>query len=1134
MSVLKFESEEALRFSITSGLVPDAVLASPARTWRDGKTAIVVAPEGAVPAETLKKLAAAGVSREPATTVSAASSVVRCWAEILGVRRMREQSPRRLGGHDAQQRATDGASPAAGARSTLDDGDTDEIGQVLFVLPDGEALCDLAGELLRLGCDRLEWRTGDEGSLLRAAAPPYYTLVRAMDRTSRVRAYVPSPKGQDRVFVEIGHTHPLARFLRPDPGHVLLVSPSSSNDGAGPTHAEFTMLRDGAFADVYTLVDLRVPADTAPPRVLEAVDVPPRLAVTLRLARAAAVEAPTLWVIRENAVTKVERLLASLPEEISRGLLFSPCRVEGETIIILRSRSGTRTATLEIDGEAYRAHASIANLFLPCDATLEPPLRRDRVRDLLAPEADTLVWLRPLGRERFQVERAADEAFHPLSEWVEYVIDESAATLVPWVKACTFDFDAFVGVDAVAARVRPQRDDDDDKKPRRAQRAEPDPFPQPVRTPARAAATRTRAQATLEAAHLDANVAAEELSRLEKEFLALDVPVDHPSRGQMWQRMAALNASLGRRHDAALSWARVVWELPAADVHEAAAPWAEAEQRVVHGASLKTLLALDAPGPGHVPALAAMIIAADGASPAAGARSTPDDPSLRELAQDASLWLDAHDAALDIRTAWLVRIALARLVGGDRLGLARARDRLLARIHDGLSVDRDVPAFLRRAGAGRDAAQVEILAGKLAALHDRFEATKRKRSATEADPKLTGAYVRFVVAFGAARLGRREWAMQLRDAATRALPASDALHDILSRAFTARIGHALEGLPAETPLPAELSAQLNALAKLDRYKVDRVRQCSKVLEPQERLDPILAFQRGEADPRGPEFAVLRGLEEPAAIAEAVAAIVTKARSSDADERARLYDGVMDFFLMIPHERALEHLEELLGRVSDVPGPRRVQLLEEALMLAGHLGEETFARKIFATLEPLVASIGPDGATEIAPLVAGMLRTLRRFGLKDEAARLLTATQAAATGKATAHLVARLHTAAGLAYLGDMDRARPVFEEALSVLSGDLPMPERLQLTRAVARALGTAPLEYAVAGLDQLQNRLDIVSDSFNTNTHVCLSVLDIMEALVLGYASDDLAVGQAGRKLLDDDEYLVRRRIHRDLSQMK
>jgi hypothetical protein len=633
----------------------------------------------------------------------------------------------------------------------------------------------------------------------------------------------------------------------------------------------------------------------------------------------------------------------------------------------------------------------------------------------------------------------------------------------------------------------------------------------------RAAPERTPARATISTTKVDLNAAAEELSAIEKDFLKLDVPADDPTRSALWEQMAPLNASLRRGHDASLCWARVVWE--SGDTAAAREAWLAAEQVLSHGASAKTILALDEPSREHVRLLAVQLLAED------------DEPSLREIAHDASLWLDRHDDVLDVRSAWLARVSLSKLVGGDRLGLARARDRLLGKIHRGLSLERDVPSFMRRAGATRDAAQIELLAGKLDTLVEAFDKTKRKRSATEADPKLTGAYVRFVVAYGAARLGRTERAAALRDAAVKVLPAGDAIHDVLSRAYVARIGHALEGLPAETPLPAEISSSLNALAKLDRYKVDRVRQFSQVLEPHERLDPIMAFQRGEADPRGPEFAELRGASEPAVVERGVAAIMAKAKASPPDERARLYDGVMDFFPMVPHERAVGHLETLLGNVSDVPPARRVQLLEEALMLAGHFGEELLARKIFSILEPMVASVGPDGAAELAPLASGMLRTLRRFGLRDEAQRLLGALQAAAKGRGTVHLVARLHTAAALAYLGETERARPVFEEALTTLQGDLPMPERLQLTRALARALAAAPIAYAVSGLDQLQKRLEVVTDSFNTNSHVCLSVVDFMEALVLGYASEDLAIDHLARRFLDDDEYLVRRRIHRDLS---
>jgi hypothetical protein len=39
-----------------------------------------------------------------------------------------------------------------------------------------------------------------------------------------------------------------------------------------------------------------------------------------------------------------------------------------------------------------------------------------------------------------------------------------------------------------------------------------------------------------------------------------------------------------------------------------------------------------------------------------------------------------------------------------------------------------------------------------------------------------------------------------------------------------------------------------------------------------------------------------------------------------------------------------------------------------------------------------------------------------------------------------------------------------------------------------------------------------------------------VVEAVVLAVVSDDFSLGQNVRRWLDEDEYLVRRRIHRDL----
>src|SRR5207249_2793326 len=59
------------------------------------------------------------------------------------------------------------------------------------------------------------------------------------------------------------------------------------------------------------------------------------------------------------------------------------------------------------------------------------------------------------------------------------------------------------------------------------------------------------------------------------------------------------------------------------------------------------------------------------------------------------------ESKLGVRAAWLAALALARLAGGDLLGLARARDRLLDRLlAHGHSGELDLPGFLRFDRAG--------------------------------------------------------------------------------------------------------------------------------------------------------------------------------------------------------------------------------------------------------------------------------------------------------------------------------------------------------------------------------------------------------------------------------------------------
>jgi hypothetical protein len=125
----------------------------------------------------------------------------------------------------------------------------------------------------------------------------------------------------------------------------------------------------------------------------------------------------------------------------------------------------------------------------------------------------------------------------------------------------------------------------------------------------------------------------------------------------------------------------------------------------------------------------------------------------------------------------------------------------------------------------------------------------------------------------------------------------------------------------------------------------------------------------------------------------------------------------------------------------------------------------------------------------------------------------------------------LHVAAGWCHFDRPDRARPVFDEARALLlQGDLPPLDQTALAVVYAGSLGQLPPADALPRLGELFGRLQRVHDTFTVVSHYSVSRLDLIETAVLTLASDDFTLGESGRRWLEDDEYFVRRRIHRDV----
>ncbi len=217
----------------------------------------------------------------------------------------------------------------------------------------------------------------------------------------------------------------------------------------------------------------------------------------------------------------------------------------------------------------------------------------------------------------------------------------------------------------------------------------------------------------------------------------------------------------------------------------------------------------------------------------------------------------------------------------------------------------------------------------------------------------------------------------------------------------------------------------------------------------------------------------------------------------------------------------------------LPDEAHALLLGDALTVAGHFGREHHVKTLVGRLRALLVGLPPEAAAWGHGILGASLRDLRRLGLTREATGLLEPGQQLLARPEKVPLSTQLGIAAGLALLGHLPEASAVFDRAFTTLAHfQGPLPERLTLARGLAGALSQAPVDVALPGLARLSEQLPGVTDSYNTNSHFCLSVVEFADALVLGHVGVGQGSGERTRRWLDEDEFLVRRRIHRELEE--
>ncbi len=1102
MHSFQFKNQNELLIALNSEMIPMAVQEMPVKYRRNNKGVINVLTDQSFKRAQINELKKAGLTCLGKQDAKLFQSVNH-WAEII--------------------------QPIALAS------EVDCSATVLFLIADAKNLYSLAGELLRLGCDRQSFCfLSNSQAMLRAIQPPYYSVMKALDKINGLGAYLASPVGQDELWTELGYEHALTQHIKIPEQSLGLIS----------ANGDWQYLPNGKWISIYDAMQVELPGEL---HKQEAIDFSRHFIVKLKLVFAARTTSPTLWVIKKDAINMTENLVRHLPEKDINQLLFTVCGDVDHPIVILKSRpSQGHAPVLEITGESCSNWMDIENLFLPYDAIIEPPLRREKIKELLANDPDSLTILSPANSDQdaamvgVEVDRISHSAFSPLDEWVDYIVHSEHKNLQPWIRAVNFEFDRFESTGLEWTDKKPQAKQERTKA--RANRSETpvDPLGQQNTRDSQRQAGLKPELASPEF-DWDAQIngsqetSADEsaLAEIERRFLDADSPADDPDRLNMWHQMALYNYRLGKHRDAALCWVRAAWNNEARSA-ELLQQWSDCELASVkqpgkdNRVFIDEMMKVDAPSIHQLRAVATMVIC---------------NPEIyTDSINEIKLWFDTYDTVLDLRTFWLVRTTLSRLMGNDHLQLAHARDRILLRLCNGLSLDQDVPSFLRYCGsetADTDSTTVNRLQEQLEVLLGYYESTQRNMSPLEAPAILTSAYIRLIFAWGFARLSHHDRANELLAQASSQLPKDDPVHTFLKENYTLRVQHALQGLPMETPISAELSRQLIPLEAFLRYKVDRLRQVSCILEVQERLDPVAGFQLGGEDPRGSEFAELRGMEDTEQLRIRISYITEQAISTatDLEHKVRLLDGVMDFFPLLGESVAIPNLRLIINHLDEIPALQRCVLLEEALMMSGYFGRGDMVRELVARLEASLVELSGSDLLQMAKTLSVCLSSLRRVGLTQEAVHILETVFESIAGDDVSAVIARLQVVTGLAELDQTARFQEVFamgERALAMNMRDLILNDRLEVIKAMASASSHLPLADAIAQLQSLARQLPQITDSFNTNSHFCLSVLQFMESLVFGFAGDKLSLGELGRKWLAEDEYLIRRRIQIDVQHMQ
>ncbi|MEZ6140646.1 MAG: hypothetical protein R3B84_08750 [Zavarzinella sp.] len=1022
--------------------------------------------------------------------------------------------------------------------------DSQPLKEIIFQLAPTESTA-IVQELLRLGNDRISyWQTsvGENNYVyLRVIEPPYYTVLRAIDAppTQSVRAYLPQKTG---IWVQYGYRHPFAdQLVAPESEEILI---SSTGD--------WFRIFPQQFADIYQILDIRI-ANSSTTWTPQTWDEP--IQVPLKLVAGNAADSSELHVIENDAIDQLDAFVREATHGILEQFSFAVIEQNPTTWVVIRARNqkATKIPLQFKHAHQYKPFWKIPNLFIPTAKRILPQLRRETVRQLLAPNPEQIIWLREETDGDFIPNSLPDKAFRPLSEWVDYIIHHDRVALAHWLGAAEFRFDKYIC------------DEDDPINPSRKKNQ---PMEKPKQPPPQnnleAFGSRkklsythkpiqTENVGTIDLATPSVDLLREELLQLEQEFRELTCSIDDPIRTNMWVKMAGLHHAMQDELGCRQCWMQAFWWTPEA-ISEHREDYFQhlAGMRASHFTQEALKKTLDTRATSTL--LATIVYYFSNQSPPQWVWQL-----LGELGQ-AILALEPH---LGIKEAWISQWLLAHGHPDqiDTLSIVRTRDRILSRLlENGLNIERDFPR-LYRFNNNEESQRQRTIISRISELFSRIEQWHEAE-----DTHANYPYLQYSLAFTEFYLSEENAAIhrlqKTKEYLEHAPNHSEPVHQWFQEAFQYRIQQAREKRPHRGNFSEAINAkaQANSSDSMFEFTIKRFCEVSWVLMPDESLDAY-SKQLAVGSPLYNSLLPLGTMRDGEKLAAAWSAIWLAPVNNT--PHARLT--ILKIGLQYASRAGLDFVHQLLHYVPETtanarnnrasisnydPEADRWQIYHLSMVLANNYELHDWEQSLLKMLvDEARALTGNSLADNVMKLVKSGMGTRHRKSLFKKLDQFFAEVTAKICRNAP---FSRLSETVGsdwlvaLAALLRIKQAqlqydpgelpKELFELAMSVVvqspaeNAALHSKHYLDVLTAFIGAIGQLPAQQSIELLNQLFQKLPKLPNRFSTNKYFSRVHVVIVEEVLRALVNDQFTLGEATQQMLNEEEALVRKRIHRDM----